>query len=288
MEKRTDKVWTVKELIEWSTQYFAGKGVESARLTAELLLSDALKTERLNLYLNFDKPLMTEELATFRDYVRRKANREPVQYITGKAPFMDLFLSVNPSVLIPRPETELLVSEVFKNLGNNGYSGRALDIGTGSGCISIALAKKYPNSFITSLDVSYDAIRTAEKNARDNDTNNVEFKKCDILKEIPLGAQYDLIVSNPPYIPRMEIDALMPEVKSYEPMQALTDNAGGLAFFERFAEIFPKILKSDGCFFLEIGHGQWDKVSWIFKNSGYDLKLIRDYAGLERIVYFTG
>lgn len=285
MDKSKEKVWTVKELVVWGTDYFAGKGIESPRLTVELMLCNVLNAKRIDLYLNYDKPMLGKELEKFKQFVVRKAKREPLQYILGTASFLNLELEVNPSVMIPRPETELLVDAVFTKFGENEFSGNILDIGTGSGCIAIALAKKYPNAKITAMDFSESALSTAKSNSKKNNIENISFLRDDILNFKQNDDKYDIVVSNPPYIPFCDIEGLQPEVKSYEPHSALTDNGDGLKFYKKFSDIFPSLLSEQGNFFIEIGHGQFKDISKLFADKGIDVFLKKDFAGLERIVH---
>ncbi|MCK5741732.1 MAG: peptide chain release factor N(5)-glutamine methyltransferase, partial [Chlorobi bacterium] len=200
--------------------------------------------------------------------------------------FYGLDFIVNESVLIPRPETELLVEKVIDNVkSSKSSSPRILDIGTGSGCIALTLGKNLENASITAVDYDNAALVVARKNAESLQIDNVEFVKSDILKNLPESAPYDIIVSNPPYIDLAEYGQSQPEVLEYEPKSALTDYAGGLTFYQRFADIFKKLLTADGQFFLEIGYGQESDILRLFREAGYSVSSDKDFAGIPRIIY---
>jgi len=278
--------WTIIDLVKWGTEFFEGKGIESARLNIELLLCDVLKIDRMTVYTQFDKPVAKQELARLKELVKRRAAREPLQYILGSQNFCGLDFIVNESVLIPRPETELLVEKVIDNVkSSKSSSTRILDIGTGSGCIALTLGKNISNASITAVDYENSVLEVAQENAKELKIENVEFMQCDILKALPATAPYDIIVSNPPYIDLVEYGKSQPEVLEYEPKSALTDHAGGLTFYKRFAEIFKTLLTDRGQFFLEIGYGQESDILRIFRESGYSVSSEKDFAGIPRIVF---
>jgi release factor glutamine methyltransferase len=299
-EKQPEKVWTILELVNWGKQFFEEKSVDSPRLTIELMLAHVLKMPRIQLYTAFDRPLLASELATLRDMVRRRAKREPLQYITGEAHFYNIVLEVNPTVLIPRPETETLVEVVLKHLlqkySAQGHSSqgasnlRLLDIGTGSGCIALALAKECADKKIEvqieAWDVSEGALKLAQKNAERLGVTNVRFVECDVLKATPEDT-FDVIVSNPPYISTTEMRELEPEVGQFEPHSALTDNADGLTFYKRFAEIFASLLTPEGFFAVEIGFGQASAVAELFQAQGFEITILKDLANIERVCVGT-
>ena len=269
------------EIVQWGTGYFRKKGIESPRLNIELLLCDILKINRIDIYSQYDKPLKERELNILHDLVIRRSKREPLQYITGYTYFYGLKIKVDKSVVIPRPETELLVSEVLKSTENKHEELLILDIGTSSGCIAVALAKEMRNSKIIAVDNSGYGLKTAKENAALNNICNIEFYKINILSEIPEETKFNIIVSNPPYIPLKEYKNLAPEILDYEPQSALTDNQDGLTFYKRFSEIFPEILAPGGIFFLEIGFGQSNKLKRIFSN--YMVQIIKDFSDIDRV-----
>jgi len=273
--------WTVLKLLQWTAEYFRDKGIESPRLDAELLLSATLEMDRVALYVNFERPLIAEELARYREKVRRRADREPLQYILGETEFWSLPFSVNPFVLIPRADTEVLVEEALKRI--DGCS-NVLDVGTGSGAIAVALAHEKPEIKVTALDCSEDALEVARGNARRNGV--VERVAClaGNLNSLPPGP-FDMIVSNPPYIPSRDWEQLMPEVRDHEPRLALDGGDDGLEAYRRIAVQALKILSPGGWLLVEVGIGQAAVVSALFKAAGLTEVVQRDdYAGIPRVV----
>lgn len=278
---------TVLEALNSAAQYLEKKQIKSARLNAELLLSHILQKKRIELYLSFDRPLQNNETEKFREFLKRRGSFEPLQYITGNVEFFGVELEVNRSVLIPRPETELLVEEIIKAV-NKLEAIKILDIGCGSGNISIALAKNLANAKIISLDLSDDAIQTAKKNARlNNIENQITFIKTDILNEREMReSNFDLIVSNPPYVSAEDYKNLDPELRLYEPKLALTDNEDGLSFYRKIICLAKSLLNFGGKLFFEIGAGQAFQVKNIFiKNNFKNITIKQDYSGLDRIIF---
>jgi len=273
--------WTVLKLLQWTADYFRDKGIESPRLDAELLLSATLEMDRVALYVNFERPLIADELARYREKVRRRADHEPLQYILGETEFWSLPFSVNPAVLIPRADTEVLVEEALKEI--DGCSS-VLDVGTGSGAIAVALAHEKPEIKVTALDCSEDALEVARGNARRNGV--VERVAClaGDLNSLPPGP-FDMIVSNPPYIPSRDWEQLMPEVRDHEPRLALDGGDDGLEAYRRIAVQALKILSPGGWLLVEVGIGQAAVVSALFKAAGLTEVVQRDdYAGIPRVV----
>ncbi|HMN49536.1 MAG TPA: peptide chain release factor N(5)-glutamine methyltransferase [Ignavibacteriaceae bacterium] len=277
---------TVLEAIKLSTEYLEKKQVESPRTNAEILLADILHCKRLDLYLSFDKPLSENELNLYRESIKQRAMRIPLQYILGYVEFFGLKINVNQNVLIPRPETELLVEKIindFKSIKNL----RILDIGSGSGNISLSLAKNLENSFVTGIDISDKAIEVAIDNAIKNSVANVEFKLLDIMtEEIFNQGKFDLIVSNPPYVSKNDYQTLEPELKVHEPRVALTDNADGLTFYNRIITIAKNILKQQGYLYFEIGKDQHEIIYGLMNQQKFNnIKIQKDYSGIERMIY---
>lgn len=277
---------TVLEAIKLSTEYLEKKQVESPRTNAEILLADILHCKRLDLYLSFDKPLSENELNLYRESIKQRAMRIPLQYIVGYVEFFGLKINVNQNVLIPRPETELLVEKIindFKSIKNL----RILDIGSGSGNISLSLAKNLENSFVTGIDISDKAIEVAIDNAIKNSVANVEFKLLDIMtEEIFNQGKFDLIVSNPPYVSKNDYQTLEPELKVHEPRVALTDNADGLTFYNRIITIAKNILKQQGYLYFEIGKDQHEIIYGLMNQQNFNnIKIQKDYSGIERMIY---
>lgn len=277
-----DKIWKVIDVINWGRDYFVTKGIDSPRLNIELILCSVLKIERVKLYTDFDLPLKKDELAEIKSMIIRRSKREPLQYILGSTSFMGLEIDVNPDVLIPRPETEELVDLIIKKEGTDSQL-KILDIGTGSGCIAIALAKNLPNSHITGIDISDSAIKTAEINSRKNGIKNILFEKKDFLTNCNFSTDYDVLVSNPPYISKIDFEGSDEKEIMFEPRYALTDEGDGLLFYKRFADVFFDLLKPAGRFYLEIGYNQSVEMGTIFA-AGYNIKVLRDFAGIDRII----
>jgi len=286
--KRPDD-WTILKLIQWTTTYFNQQGIESARIDAELLLAFALGVQRIDLYLRFDQPLNPDELARFRSLVKRRAAREPVAYITGTKEFWDLTLVVNPAVLIPRPETECLVEAVLDFL--KIYTGSAepviMDLGTGSGAIALALAQSCPTARVMAVERSAEALATADRNRqRHGLADRVHLVAGDWLAPFKADRPlWDVIVSNPPYIPSGDIDGLQPEIVRYEPRTALDGGPAGLDCLDRIIAAAPACLHPGGGLFLEIGHDQLPAVQRLAEKCGAyrDVACRQDYGGHDRV-----
>jgi release factor glutamine methyltransferase len=273
--------WTVLKLLRWTADFFAGRGLDAPRLDAELLLAATLGLDRVGLYVNFERPLQAGELAAYRERVRRRAGREPLAYILGQAEFWSLPLKVTPEVLIPRPETELLVEEALPRL-----SGRqqVLDVGTGSGALAIALAHERQELLVTAIDVSPAALAVAADNARSNGVaERIRFAQHD-LGQLPPGP-FDLVVANPPYVPSGELAALMPEVRDFEPQLALDGGIDGLDAYRALARQAGAVLTAAGWLLVEVGSGQAPAVQELFAGAGLkEILVSRDLAGIERVV----
>jgi release factor glutamine methyltransferase len=284
------RVWTIRELMKSAIEHFQRKGFEEARLNVELLLAHALEIQRIQLYLHFDKPLTQEELKKFRILYERRLKHEPVQYIIGTASFMGLKFSVDPRVLIPRPETETLVEQamLFCQKFTVEQPIHILEIGTGSGNIAISIAKFIKHANVTTIDISREALIVAENNARHHSVESkIQFACTDIFnrQEKLLKSQYDLLISNPPYVPKDEWEQLQKEIRDYEPPYAVTDGKDGYNFYHRIANIIPEILNPNGGVILEVGFGQSEKVVKVLKRAGIgQLQIIRDLQGIPRVV----
>jgi release factor glutamine methyltransferase len=276
---------TVLESINRSSEFLKNKGIESPRINAELLLAHILNCKRLNLYLAFDRPLTEEELEKYRSLLKRRINFEPLQYIIGKVEFYGIDFIVNSSVLIPRQETEILVETIIEQYKSND-SLKILDIGTGSGNIAVSLAKNLDKSSVMALDISEEALKTAKENALLNSVSDkIEFIKNDFLNEEFNNHDFDIVVSNPPYVSINEFETLRPELKTYEPKIALTDYNSGLSFYKRISERSGSLLKQGGNLFFEVGIGQYSKVSEIMSDNGFqNIRVIKDYQNIERVI----
>lgn len=277
-------MYTVLELISLSTDYLEKKGIESPRLNAELLLSEVLHCKRFDLYLQFDRPLKEDEVKLYREFIKRRGLFEPLQYIAGKVEFYGLEFMVSPSVLIPRQETEILVEAVIEDL-NDKENLSLLDIGTGSGIIAVCLAKNL-NLKIDAVDTSKEALLIAKQNAALNSVGDkIDFYFKDILSAENFPKKYDVIVSNPPYISEEEFESLQPELKVYEPKNALTDYSNGYKFYEAITLRGKELLKENGKIYFETGKGQFKKVIEILEANGFEnIKIKKDYLNIERTI----
>jgi release factor glutamine methyltransferase len=280
-------VWTILALIRWADERFKREGMATPRLDAEVLLAETLRTDRVGLYTHFDQPLQPDELVRFKELIRRRLRREPVAYILGKKEFWSLSLRVTPDVLIPRPETEALVAEALKILTPaEGKDSRILEIGTGSGAVSIALARELPAAKVVATDLSPKALALAEENAlRSGVRERVLFLQGDLFHPVEKEDAFDLIVTNPPYIPRGEFPSLMPEVRDYEPKVALDGGKDGLDFFRRVLPAVGDHLRPGGWFLAEMGAGQDPQIIKIAeKNPGLDsFGFAKDLSGINRV-----
>lgn len=247
-----NRAWTIGEVLKWTTSYLEDKGVEASRLRAETLVSSSTGLSRIELYMHFDRPLSPEERASLRELVKRAADGEPLQYVVGEMPFRHLVVKVAPGVLIPRPETELLVSEAIKRAAEL-VAPRFLDLGTGSGCIALSLAKEIPNASVLATDVSPEALDVAASNAlRLNLNHRVSFMLSDVFEGLGELEPFDIIVSNPPYIPSSSLNSLPSEVINHEPTLALDGGNDGLDIARRIIDGAHRYLKPGGHLLLEL------------------------------------
>ena len=278
---------TVLEVIQRSAGFLARKGVESPRLQVELLLAHALGVPRLKLYLNFEQKLTSANLETVRELVRRRGNREPLQHIIGSTSFCGFEIKVNRHVLVPRPETEMLAERAWQFLAAfNPPPGAALDFGTGSGCLAIALAAQCPGAEVHAADISVEALRVARENAALNNlSDKIQFHSGDGFAALPRVLLFDLIVSNPPYVPSAEIEALAPEVRDHDPRLALDGGADGLDFYRRLAAEAENHLRPAGRIMLESGDGQAEQIRQLFVQHKWVVESVEaDYSGRPRIL----
>ncbi len=269
------------KVLDWTRGYLAGKGVENARLETEWMLCAALGLDRVGIYVNYDKPLTSDELVPFREMVARRAKREPLQYILGTQEFMGLEINVSPAVLIPRHDTETLVEEAVRVCPT---AERILDIGAGSGCIAIALAKALTRAEVFGVDTSDEALEIAGKNA-DNNSVTVKFSKGSLFEPVD-SLTFDLIVSNPPYIPTGDIAGLQPEVRDFEPKAALDGGSDGLDFYRSIIPLAACHLNPCGWLLFEVGINQSPQVLELFEKEGcYDETFsAKGAGGVERVV----
>ncbi|MGC3957420.1 MAG: peptide chain release factor N(5)-glutamine methyltransferase [Verrucomicrobiota bacterium] len=272
---------TVLEVISKSADFLAKKGVDSPRLQTELLLAHVLQLPRMKLYLNFERKLTEPELDALRKLIQRRGQREPLQHLVGSTSFCGLEMVVNRHVLIPRPETELLAEAGWQFLSTLGSAPTtALDFGTGSGCIAIALAAKSPTAHIVAVDVSTEALAIAQQNAaKHNVADRMKFRHGDGFSALKTSECFDLIVSNPPYIASAEIEVLQPEVRDHDPRGALDGGADGLDFYRRLAAEAKSFLKPHGKLMLEFGEGQADALTAILVAQNWTVEAVHpDYT----------
>lgn len=277
--KATDETWTTLKVLTWTTGYLTEKGVENARREAEWLLCEATGLDRMGLYLNFDKPLQDDELTAYRSMVARRGKREPLQHILGSQEFDGLEFIVTRDVLIPRFDTETLLEEAVRQAPR---ARTVLDIGTGSGCIAVALAQRLPQAAVTAVDLSPDALSIARRNAERNNAQ-IEFLLGSFFQPVS-ERRFDLIVSNPPYITSADLADLQPEVRDFEPRLALDGGPDGLDAYRVLATEAPRHLEPNGWLLLEIGAGQDKDVARLLADAGFDaIVTVPDSAGILRV-----
>jgi len=267
---------TVLEVIQRSGEFLARKGLDSPRLQAELLLAHVLQLPRMKLYLDFERKLAEPELNALRELVRRRGEREPLQHLVGSTSFCGYDISVNRDVLIPRPETELLAERAVKFLQSRADGDQCvLDIGTGSGCIAIVIAAKCPAAVVEAVDISPAALAIAAKNvARHGLDARLHLQTGDSFGALTPGMTFDLIVSNPPYIPTAELETLQPEVRDFDPRLALDGGADGLDYYRRLAAEGLAWLRRDGRLMLEFGDGQETPLAGMFSAGGWAIETV--------------
>jgi release factor glutamine methyltransferase len=279
-------VWTVKRILEWTTDYFESKGCDTPRLDSEVLLGYCLNLSRVQLYLNYERPLSTAERDTYRELVLRRASREPVSLIVGNKEFWSHPFKVLPGVLVPRPDTETLVEVVVNELASCNKP-MALEIGVGSGAISVSVLLENPNVSIIGIDISRSAIDLSLENARLLGCADRFFVVLsDLTSAFRRGPLFNVIFSNPPYIRTSDITNLAPEIVKFDPMSALDGGADGLDFFRIIGEQAAEFLSPGGSLILETGDGQSSDVAEILETTGRYRKITfqRDLGGRTRVV----
>lgn len=276
-----ERVWTVLSMLEWATDYFVKRDVQDPRLSIEWLLAETLGVKRLDLYLQFDRPLSSDELDLLRPLIQRRAKHEPLQHITGSTQFMNTTISVNPNVLIPRIETEQLVDLLLEQTQSiSEKSVKMIDLGTGSGCIPIAIKKNRPKWECTGIDISETALQLAKENAQTNSVD-VTFQKANIENlQYQIGGLWDIVISNPPYISISEKKEMHMQVIDYEPHLAL--------FYDNPLHLYKKILRfaaeSNAKLFLECNDKTAVEVAQIAEDFYSDISLLNDLDGNKRFV----
>jgi release factor glutamine methyltransferase len=283
-----EEPWTILKLLHWTTDYFKKNEVAEPRASAEVLLAHLLSEDRLFLYLNYDRPMDAEELATFRTFVKRRLEGEPNQYITGTQEFWSLPFRVNPDVLIPRPETEVLLETVLEFLGSPKTEITVLDLGTGSGAVAVALAREFDLIRIVATDLSKTAVKLAQENALLNQVGSkIHFICADMFSAFSSVSQkFAVVATNPPYVSHAEFSGLSREVRDYEPRYALDGGPDGLTAIKHIIKEAPAFLSQRGALIMEIGAEQTESVAALVRGSQrYErYRIIKDYSGLDRVL----
>ncbi len=281
----------IKKILKKAENYLKKHEIPEARLDSEVLLADILDMERIKLYVNYDYPLTEDELNQYRHHLKERAQRVPVAYITGHKEFMSLDFEVNNQVLVPRPETELLVEEVI-SICRDDYEGaeekaiNIVDVGTGSGAIMVSLGYHLKQAKILGIDISEDSLKIARKNIEKfNLESRLKVVKGDLLQPLIKRnkSNVDIVVSNPPYIKKEEMEQLPPEVKK-EPRRALDGGQGGINYIKKIISQSLQVLNNNGFLFLEIGYDQARAVKNILNNKWKDVKVKKDYSNQDRVV----
>lgn len=283
----TSAPWTVARLLAWTRDYFERSQIESPRLCAELLLAHALGCQRLQLYTRFESVPQAAALETFRTAVREAASGRPIAYLTGSKEFFSLAFEVTPDVLIPRPETEVLVERTISLLRGASQPARVLDLCTGSGCVAVCLARHLPSANVCASDVSEAAVLVGRRNAgRHGLTDRVEFRTGDLLAPWADSTPFDVIVANPPYVALAEAAELSPTVREHEPAAALFAGADGLDYLRRIAAEARPRLAPGGHLLMEMGYRQAPAVRALLEEAGWrDIVTYRDDLRHERVVH---
>ena len=281
----TDEVWTPLKLLNWTKDYFQRKGIEEPRLEAELLLAHALGWKRIDLYSRFETPVPPDKLSAFREMVKRRASREPAQYIMGSVEFCGLEFKVDRRALIPRPETEIIL-DVLATLVAPGARGLLVDIGTGSGCIAVTAAVRLPDARVVACDISADALALARENAALHGVDGrIDFREGDFASALAdLAGTADVAMANPPYVSDGELAGLAPELREHEPHVALVSGPTGTELQTRILDFARTLLAPGGHLVTEIGFGQAARLkAMAAERPGLELlRFEKDHAGIDR------
>ncbi len=273
---------SLREIICWGESELLAHSIENPRKDVLWMVEDLFNCKLHDIYIK-DHTVSTQKFAKFKTWIQRRKNREPVQRITGNTEFYGYKIFVDPGVFIPRPETERLIDAV-KCVHTKNDSISIFDVGTGTGCIAIALGRIFKNAYITAVDISEIALKNSKRNSEFHNLKNIKFKKRNIIGS-EIKKSYDLVISNPPYIPKSEMNMLMKEVANYDPEDALTDNSDGLTFYKYFAENFNSLVKPNGYMILEVGNESHpENVLKIFKKFNIEVMLKKDYSGYPRLI----
>jgi len=279
------QVWTIGTVLQWATDDFRSRGLESPRIDAELLIGHALSATRIDLIVHSSRALGTDELGRIRTLLQRRRANEPIAYILREREFYGRVFRVERRVLVPRPDTETLVSVALERTGALSMSMRALDLCTGSGCVAITLARERPTSRFVACDVSPEALAVARDNALRLGAYNVAFRSGDLYSAIEPGSRFDLVTANAPYIAAGEIASLPPDVRNFEPRVALDGGEDGLRIIRSIVLQAPEYLRAGGLLAVEVGAGQAPAVAELFERARFGrIQVRRDYARIERVV----
>ena len=287
------EIWTIKKLLEWVSGYFEERGIDSPRLSAELLLCHVMELERIQLYTLPDRVVEPPQLAQLRALVKRAGEHEPIAYLVGRCEFYSLPLTITPDCLIPRPETEHLVEKSVSFLRERMGAQHVLDLCTGSGCIAAAIAKNVKDVQVAATDISDAALKVAAGNIEKLKlTDKVKLLCGDLFDPIIKGldeAQFDLIISNPPYVSESEYETMDKNVKEFEPTHALLAGADGLDVYQRIIGKVGDFLKPDGALMMEIGYAQGPAVGELLESAGVfqTIAIEKDFANKDRIAIVT-
>lgn len=282
----TDAPWTIARVIAWASDDLRSRGEETPRLDAEVLLAFVLRTDRIGLITDSGRPLTPEELTRYRELHKRRRAGEPVAYLRGFREFYGRRFVVDKRVLVPRPDTEILVEVALRLSVSRSLSSRVLDLCTGSGCVAISFAKERPSAQVLGTDVSEGAITVARENAlRLGAVPRAWFRRSDLFADLGVSSPFELITANPPYIPEPDIAGLSSTIRDFEPRIALTGGEDGLDFVRAIVAGAPRHLVRGGALAMEIGAGQSDAVRQIYARGGFgEIEATRDLAGIERVV----
>ncbi|NNM86779.1 MAG: peptide chain release factor N(5)-glutamine methyltransferase [Phycisphaerales bacterium] len=292
MSQATEKLWTIGALLQWTSDFFTRNNIDEPRLSAEMLLSHALGCNRMALYTRYEHVPTTEQTTAFRELVKRRRENTPVAYLIGRTSFFSFDLAVSPAVLIPRPDTETLVEQVIRIVRQipGWETPNILDVGTGSGCIAIALAKSLPGAQLVACDVSPDALTIALANAQSlGVADRIRFLQGDLfapLAQPPTPGAFHVIAANPPYIATGQLRELMPQVRDHEPTLALDGGPDGLDFYRRIGGEASDFLIAGGLLIVETAFNQTEQVRQLFQANTQlgDLRIVTDAAGHPRCV----
>jgi len=287
-DKKNKEIWTVKDVLLWTSNYFKKNEILSPQLNAEMIIARVLNCSRMELYLNYDKLLSPKEREEIRNLVKKRATHYPLQYLLGETEFYGYKFLVDEGVLIPRPETEILVDTVISYIKqSNKNNWNVLDIGTGTGIIPISISKYFSNTqnkiLFVATDISKTALENAKKNIELHHIQNIQLIQSDTSKD--LSGKFDIIISNPPYISEKQFQNLQKEVKNFEPKLALFGGEKGLTYYQKILQNAENFLNKDGKIFFEIGANQKEDMEKIIHEFNYKIiDIIKDYNDLYRVL----